>query len=52
VRAQAGDGSPKERPVACSKKKGKKPKPGGLVCKRCGVGAKKKSKLCKPARHP
>jgi hypothetical protein len=36
--------------VACSKKKDRKPRPGGFVCARCGVGAKKKKKLCKPAR--
>ncbi len=36
--------------MSCSKKKGAKPKPGGFVCKSCGVGAKKKDKLCKPKR--
>lgn len=36
--------------MSCSKKKGTVPKPGGFTCKRCGVGAKKKKKLCKPKR--
>ena len=36
--------------MSCSKKKGKKPKPGGYVCGRCGVGSKKKKNLCKPAK--
>ncbi len=38
--------------LACSKKKCKKPKPGGYVCSKCGVGAKKKKKLCKPRKVP
>jgi hypothetical protein len=36
--------------MSCSKKTGTKPKSGGFACKRCGVGAKKKKKLCKPER--
>ncbi len=37
--------------MACSKKKKKsEPKPGGFVCRKCGVGAEKKKKLCKPER--
>ncbi len=36
--------------MSCSKRKKNKPKIGGFVCKSCGVGAKKKKKLCKPKR--
>jgi hypothetical protein len=42
--------SDNEVAVACSKKKKTEPQPGGYRCRKCGVGAKKKKKLCKPER--